>query len=149
MEAVILIGIQAVGKSTFYKQRYFKTHMRLNLDMLKTRHREDLFLQTCIEGKQPFVVDNTNLTVEARVRYISVAKAVRFQIAGYYFQSAVQDSLHCNQERVGKERVPDIAILSAHKQLQLPTYEEGFDTLYYVKMEADGGFLVSEWNNEL
>ena len=40
MEAVILIGIQGAGKSTFYKDRFFNTHVRINLDMLKTRHRE-------------------------------------------------------------------------------------------------------------
>jgi len=36
MEAVIFTGIQAVGKSTFYKEHFFTTHVRINLDMLKT-----------------------------------------------------------------------------------------------------------------
>jgi predicted kinase len=40
MEAVILIGIQGSGKSTFCRERFFNTHIRINLDMLKTRHRE-------------------------------------------------------------------------------------------------------------
>jgi len=39
MEAIIFIGIQATGKSTFYKDNFFKTHIRINLDMLKTRKR--------------------------------------------------------------------------------------------------------------
>lgn len=60
MEAILFIGIQASGKTTFYKERFFKTHIRVNLDMLKTRHRESLLLKACIEMKQPFVVDNTN-----------------------------------------------------------------------------------------
>ena len=42
MEAVILIGIQGSGKSTFYRERFFDTHVRINLDMLKTRQREKL-----------------------------------------------------------------------------------------------------------
>ena len=58
MEAVILIGIQGSGKSTFCRDRFFNTHVRINLDMLKTRHREKLFLDACLAAKQPFVVDN-------------------------------------------------------------------------------------------
>jgi hypothetical protein len=82
MEAVIFTGIQAVGKSLFYKERFFTTHVRINLDMLKTRHREKLLLKACLEMKQPFVVDNTNPTIDNRKRYIGPAKQAGFQIVG-------------------------------------------------------------------
>jgi hypothetical protein len=36
MEAIILIGIQGAAKSTFYRDRFFDTHVRINLDMLKS-----------------------------------------------------------------------------------------------------------------
>jgi len=39
MEAVILIGIQGSGKSTFYRDRFFNTHVRINLNILKRRSR--------------------------------------------------------------------------------------------------------------
>ena len=39
MEIIILMGIQASGKSTFYRQKFADSHIRINLDMLKTRHR--------------------------------------------------------------------------------------------------------------
>src|SRR5215831_19902644 len=86
MQAVIFIGIQASGKSSFYLSRFFRTHIRINLDMLKTRHREDILLRACIEAKQRFVVDNTNPTVESRAKYM-IAKQAGFQMVGYYFQS--------------------------------------------------------------
>jgi predicted kinase len=35
MEAVIFVGIQGSGKSTFYNERFVDTHIRINLDMLK------------------------------------------------------------------------------------------------------------------
>ncbi|MBN1315005.1 MAG: hypothetical protein JXA42_06040 [Anaerolineales bacterium] len=38
MQAVIFIGIQATGKSTFFKERFFNTHVRISLDLLKTRN---------------------------------------------------------------------------------------------------------------
>lgn len=82
MEAVIFVGIQATGKSTFYVDRFFKTHVRINLDMLKTRHRERVLLDACLAAKQRFVVDNTNPTVADRSAYIQAAKKGRIRDRG-------------------------------------------------------------------
>ena len=60
MELIIFIGCQASGKSTFFKRYFSDTHIRLNLDMLKTRHRERILFQACLAAKQKCVVDNTN-----------------------------------------------------------------------------------------
>src|SRR5947208_1794204 len=106
MEAVIFIGIQAVGKSTFFKERFFATHVRINMDMLRTRHRETILLNACLEAKQPFVVDNTNPTTEERAKYILAAKAARFSVTGYYFQSTAQNAILRNDSRPERERVP-------------------------------------------
>jgi len=51
MQAIIFTGIQAAGKTSFYLERFFRTHVRINLDMLRTRHREWLLLNACIEAK--------------------------------------------------------------------------------------------------
>lgn len=93
MEAVIFVGIQATGKSTFYHHRFGRTHLRINLDMLKTRHREQQFLSTCLDTRQRFVVDNTNPTPADRQRYIQPAQAQDFSITGYYFESKLADAL--------------------------------------------------------
>ena len=74
MEAILLCGIQATGKSTFCRERFFATHVRLNLDMLRTRHREEQLLQACLGMGQPLVVDNTNVTRAERQRYVVSAK---------------------------------------------------------------------------
>ena len=47
MEAVIFSGLQGAGKSSFYLARFFTTHVRINLDMLKTRRRERMLLDAC------------------------------------------------------------------------------------------------------
>ena len=60
MDAVLFIGLQASGNSSFYKERYFSTHVRISLDLLKTRNRERQFLTACLDTQQPFVIDNTN-----------------------------------------------------------------------------------------
>ena len=149
MEAVIFIGIQGSGKSFFYKERFFHTHVRINLDMLKTKHRQQVLLNACLEAKQPFVVDNTNVTAQTRTYFISLAKAAGFRVVGYYFRSDVKAALLRNSQRVGIARVPDRALLGTYKQLQVPSLEEGFDTLYYVRINEAGEFTVEEWLDEV
>ncbi|SMF86858.1 Predicted kinase [Paenibacillus uliginis N3/975] len=143
MECVIFIGIQASGKSTFYKEKFFKTHMRINLDMLRSRNREDVYLAASIEAKQPFVVDNTNPTIDDRKKYIDIARKNKFKVVGYYFEPDYELSYARNEQREGKEKVREIGLKSTLKKLQIPTYDEGFDELYFVK-SADGKFEVEK-----
>jgi len=49
MEMVLFIGIQASGKTSFYRERFFRTHVRVNLDMLKTRGREELLINASVQ----------------------------------------------------------------------------------------------------
>jgi predicted kinase len=149
MEVVIFIGIQATGKSTFYKEKFFRTHIRINLDMLKTRNREDIFLDACIKAKQPFVVDNTNPSIEDRKKYINIVKSAKFKVIGYYFQSNIAEAIKKNERREGKEHIPLAGIKSTYAKLQLPNLGEGFDELYYVKINEENKFIVEEWKNEI
>lgn len=144
MEAVIFAGIQASGKSSFYREHFFDTHLRINLDMLKTRHCEAILLRACIEAKQPFVVDNTNPSAEERAKYIEIAHADGFRLIGYYFRSPVKEALARNARRTGKARVPEKGIFGTYKRLQVPNLEEGFDLLYHVHIDGTGRFVVEE-----
>ncbi|OUL28422.1 kinase [Nostoc sp. T09] len=149
MEAIIFIGIQGAGKSTFYRDRFFNTHIRINLDMLKTRHREQIIFLACLEAKQPFVIDNTNPTVEERRRYITPAKAKGFRVVGYYFQALLEDCKQRNNQRPPKQIVPLGGLLATYKKLVVPNWEEGFDAIYTVKPELNNLFIVEECNREI
>ena len=146
---MIFVGIQATGKSSFYRKHFFDTHVRINLDMLKTRYRERLLVRACIEAQQPFVVDNTNPTVEERARYIEPARSAGFRVVGYYFHSAVGEVLARNARRTGKARVPEKGIFGTRKRLQVPNLGEGFDELRYAWIDNAGCFVVQEWPDEL
>jgi len=146
MEAIIFVGIQATGKSTFYRENFFKTHIRISLDMLKTRHRENIILEACIKAKQPFVIDNTNPTIDDRKKYIEMSKNAGFKVMGYYFQSAFDEAVLRNEKRKGKEQIPLPGIRSTYNRLQVPNLDEGFDRLYYVSLDVENEFIIEEFN---
>ena len=152
MEAVILIGIQGTGKSTFCRERLFHTHVRINMDMLQSRHREMLLLSACLNAKQSFVIDNTNPTREERARYIAPARGAGFKVVGYYFESKVRDALLRNELRGPGHRVPDRGVLGTAGRLQPPARAEGFDALSYVRLApppAVNDFVVEGWRDDL
>lgn len=146
MEAVIFIGIQGAGKSTFYKRRFVDTHIRINMDMLRTKHREELFLKACLEAKQPFVVDKTNASVEERAPYIQAARAHHFRVVGYYFRSNFAEAFERNNRREGKAVVPEKGLHGFLGRLQMPSYKEGFDEIFHVKIGENSEFIVAGWN---
>lgn len=149
MEAVIFVGIQGAGKSTFFKERFFDSYVRINLDMLRTKHREKLLFETCLEAKQKFVLDKTNLTREEREKYIVAAKSFDFRLIGYYFQSDLTKAIERNNLRSGKAKIPETGILSAFKRLQIPRFDEGFDELFYVSINDENKFIVEDWKDEI
>lgn len=148
MEAIIFCGIQATGKTTFFKESFFNTHVRISLDQLNTRNKELRFIETCIQTSHPFVIDNTNSSPEERAKYITIAKANNFKVIGYYFQSKIIDAIKRNNQRVGKENIPEIGIRGTFKRLVLPQIAEGFDELYYVVAE-NNTFTVNKWSDEV
>lgn len=145
MEAVIFIGIQGSGKTTFYRERFFDSHIRINLDMLKTRHRARLLVDACVRAQQRFVVDNTNVLRSERAEYIARAREGGFLVHGYFFEPEVERALAWNQQRSGKAVVPMKGVLGTLRRLERPVLEEGFDFLYRVIVSPGGRFLVEAW----
>lgn len=146
MQLILFAGLQGAGKSTFFARRFADTHVRLNMDMLVTRHRERLLFDACLSAKALTVIDNTNPTREERARYIVPARAARFEIVGYYFASAVET---CRQRNESRPRVvPLVGLLGTAKRMVLPTLAEGFDALHYVRADGNGDFIVEPWAEE-
>ena len=148
MEGIILIGLPASGKSSFYKKNFFNTHIRISNDLLKTKNREKKLLDFCFETKMKIVLDNTNVTLALRQQYISRLKENQYRICGYYFKTDLERSFQWNKLRAENEIVPDVGILDKHRKLELPSISEGYDDLYYVDF-IDNQLLIKNWNNEV
>jgi predicted kinase len=140
MEAVIFVGVQGAGKTTFYRERFFDSHLRISLDMLRTRRRERLIFEACLAAQQSFVIDNTNPLPVDRARYVAPARAAGFRVIAYFFQVELRDAIRRNNQRLLKKKVPAAAIAGTFKKLQHPTLVEGFDEVHAVTIGPSGEF---------
>lgn len=143
---VILMGLQGAGKTTFFQRRFGEGYTHISMDRLRNnRHpaQQQLHLlrEALAEGRSA-VVDNTNPTVAERAPLIALGREFAARIVGYFFEPHVAGSLARNRQREGKARVPDVAIFATRKRMQPPTYAEGFDQLYTVRIDPDGEFVV-------
>ena len=154
MDIIILIGLQASGKSTFYRAHFADTHEHISKDLLSRSKNQNKNqkqaerIERALQEQRSVVVDNTNVTVQDRLLLIDIGRGYDATIIGYYFQPDILSSRTRNMQRTGKAQVPEKAIfITAHK-FELPSYAEGFDTLYYVRIEKDSTSENPVWKIE-
>jgi predicted kinase len=148
MEAVVFIGVQGCGKTTFYKERFFETHVRVSRDMVKTKTRERILLGACLAAKQPFVLDNTNPLASQRAEIIEPARAAGFRVVACYFRCGLKEALWRNRRRPTGGAVPVPGVIATFKRLQPPSWAEGFDEIRVVSSNEANEFAVEEWTKE-
>jgi predicted kinase len=149
METVLFIGLQASGKSSFYRERFAATHALVSKDLFPSARdrdrRQRRELEAAWAAGRSVVVDNTNATGAERAALVSAARAAGTSVVGYYFESKVEACLRRNRAR--PRPVPDVAIYSTIKRLERPRRAEGFDALRHVRI-GDQGFVVTDWIDE-
>ena len=152
MEVVILIGLQASGKTSFCRDRFSGSHDVISKDRFRNarnpQKRQMRMLEEALQRERSVVIDNTNATREDRAAIIAAAKAAQASVVGYYFESRVEESVRRNRSRKGSARVPDVAIYSTIKRLEKPRTDEGFDRLHFVRLTEGGTFEVQEWKED-
>lgn len=152
MELVILVGLQASGKTSFYRANFAATHAHVSRDNFRNNRdptrRQMVLLQGALRAGKPVVVDNTNPTAADRAPLIALAKALHLPVVGYYFASTLGECAARNQGRTGKARVPDVALYATLEKLQRPSRAEGFDRLHHVRPDGAGGWEVGDWREE-
>ncbi len=152
MELILFVGLQASGKSSFYRARFAETHVLVSKDLLRNnknrdRRQRQLIAEALAEGRS-VVVDNTNPTAADRQPLIELARTHGACVVGYYFASRLEECLERNRAREGANRVPDVALYTTVNRLTRPKLSEGFDALYHVRLASDGAFEVAEWIEE-
>ena len=139
------MGLQASGKSTFFRERFAESHQHVSKDLFpnnrnKNRRQEHL-LRAALSAGRCVVVDNTNPTLEDRRALIGLGGEYGARIVGYFFDASVRECIRRNEMREGKARVPEVAIYATATKLVAPSIEEGFDGLLRVRLN-DSAFEV-------
>jgi predicted kinase len=145
-ELVIFVGLQASGKSTFFREGFARTHDLISKDLIrhnKNRNRRQAqLIEAALRTGSSVVVDNTNPTVEVRRPLIELGRELGARIVGYYFETTVRQCIRRNRRRTGKDQVPNVAIFATAKKLVPPSYSEGFDELHRTRITDNSTFEV-------
>jgi predicted kinase len=138
VECIILVGLPASGKSSFFRERFAGTHDHVSKDLLRNnrqpQRRQAQLIADSLSLGRSVVVDNTNPSVGERAAIVRIARAHGAEVVGYFFPTEAADALRRNRAREGRERVPAVAIFTTRKRLEPPSLAEGFDRLFRVTM---------------
>lgn len=121
-DCVILVGLPASGKSTFYGQRFSATHRHISKDLWPNAPKKG--------------------APADRAAIIGLAREHGARVIGYYFTASTREAMGRNRGREATQRVPDVAIFTSAKRMVPPTAAEGFDELYAVAIGGDGRFDI-------
>ncbi|RZS44422.1 putative kinase [Herbihabitans rhizosphaerae] len=152
MEVAVLIGLQASGKSTFYRAELAQTHVHVSKDNFpnarRPQRRQLRLIAEALTAGRDVAVDNTNPSPEEWQPIIDVARECGATVTGYWFPPDLIATFGRNALREGKTRVPDVGIRATLKRLRQPTSRDGFDRLHIVRWDGDGGFTVRPLDQE-
>jgi predicted kinase len=145
MEVAILIGLQASGKTTFYRTHLAATHDHVSKDNFpRARNRQNrqlsLIADSLAAGRN-VAVDNTNPSPAEWAPLIDVAHAYSATAVAYWFPVDVETSIARNAAR--PEPVPDVGLFATLSRLRRPTATDGFSRIYSVVANA-GSFTVTD-----
>jgi predicted kinase len=146
VELIVFSGLQASGKTTFYRERFATTHVHISKDAwpnaTKKEQRQRRLVDEHLRAGRSVVVDNTNPTPLEREPLIAIARSLGVPVTSYEFIVTVEEALRRNALREGRARIEDVGIYSVAKKIVRPTPDESFDQRFEVRLTLDG-FVVT------
>ena len=158
-EIVIIVAPAACGKSHLSKK--FSYHERVNQDTLKSLAKCKDVAAAHLKNGKSVVVDNTNVTIETRKEWITLARLHSVPIRAVYVSATKELCRHLRVFRMispltideEKRPIEDMVMHSMFKNMVPPTKTEGFvriDGVEFVPQsfshpEADKLFRLFLW----
>jgi predicted kinase len=148
MELIMLVGIPTAGKSTFSNDPKYKKYVRVSSDDILqevAKERQQSYntvfkgnirfaqiammkvLRQAIEDGKSIIWDQTNLTKKQRREKLKHIPDT-YKKTAVYFVVSLETALKRNTQRPGKVIPPEV-LERMIKEYELPTNEEGFDTI--------------------
>ena len=166
VELAILVGIQASGKTTYFRRHLAGEYVHVSLDNwrgrggIRKKEREAILAglrAAAGSGGRTLgvVVDNTNITAATRQRYFEYARQFQAEggevrVAAYFFDADLPGCLERNAQRPPAAEagtpyfVPPPAIRRFYRLLEPPDLAEGFDAVFRVRIGSGGDFEVTQ-----
>jgi predicted kinase len=145
VELVVFSGLQASGKTSFYRARLAATHVHVSKDAWPNarnrERRQQRLIAEALAAGQSVVVDNTNPSPVERRPLVELGRLAGARLVSFHFVSTVEASLARNGDRSGRARVAAVGIYAVAAKLAAPGADEGFDSRYEVRL-VDGNFVV-------
>jgi predicted kinase len=148
MELIMLVGVPTAGKSTFSNDPKYKKYVRVSSDDILqevAKERQQSYntvfkgnirfaqiammkvLRQAIEDGKSIIWDQTNLTKKQRREKLKHIPDT-YKKTAVYFIVDLKTALQRNTQRPGKVIPPEV-LERMIKEYELPTNEEGFDTI--------------------
>jgi len=137
LEIVVLVGLQASGKSTWARDRFAATHVIVSKDAFPNAknkaRRQAREIDAALAVRSSVVVDNTNVRVADRAPIVAAALARGARCVAYVFDDSFEACVRRNALREGRACVPEVALRATAKVRVDPTRDEGFDEILWVR----------------
>lgn len=147
LDVAVLVGLQAAGKSTFYRQCLAERYVLVSKGLFprssrNKQQRQMRQVDQALRAGRSVAVDNTNPSPAEWGPLLAAGHAHGATVTAYWFPADVAGSLRRNAQRAGRERVPDIGVRATAKRLCRPALADGFDQVLEVRFDGHGGFQV-------
>ncbi|MEU7059187.1 ATP-binding protein [Streptomyces sp. NPDC046197] len=144
----VLVGLQASGKSTFYRERLADRFEVVSKDLFPRgargkQARQMRLVEEALTAGRSVAVDNTNPSPEEWRPLVDAGHAHGALVVAYWFPPDLAGALRRNAVRPGRARVPEVGVHATLRRLCRPAPGDGFDTVYDVRFDGRGGFEVA------
>lgn len=145
----MMVGAPGTGKSTFVANNLKDGFIWISRDRIRYSLLEEgddyfakerqVFNQFILSINEAIlwdeypniIIDATHLTKASRAKVLKRLASVD-EIRAIVMTTPLEIALERNTKREGRERVPDDVIKSMYDSFELPTKEEGFDSIAYI-----------------
>jgi predicted kinase len=142
MEVVVFVGLQASGKTSFFRERFAGTHVHVSKDNFPNHRRpskrQAREIRAALNAGKSLVVDNTNPTPPERRQVIELAREYGARVVCYSFESDPRACFERNAAREEGKRVPEVGFYATVKKFEPPSPDEGFDEIHHVRFCETG-----------
>lgn len=142
IEVILMVGMQGSGKSHFVQSVLVpQGYKQVNRDTLGTWQKCVKMMEQHLKDNLSVVIDNTNGSVSARERYISVAKSKKIPVRCFVMATTYEHCKHNNRYRELTDKkhaqIGELLINQYKKEFQEPKMTEGFQEIVEVQFDFD------------